>query len=211
MMAFGLLLAGLGVYFGAIRTPPGPRSLRAFDPDRMADLELQMWQAYYRKEKARLFGLLVTMLHEQNRYPWSKAVRAGYHLARAAATFGDARGDYDRVLPGLERAYSIARDWNQEVFDPGAVAKAELAWWVARRQPGQNSAEQVGALIAEEYALLYDVPPERAARAAFKRAEAGALRDQGGPSADWATVSRLLHESYRELRAAVGDPGPPPS
>ena len=32
-------------------TPPGPRSLRAFDPDRTAALELDMWQAYYAKAK----------------------------------------------------------------------------------------------------------------------------------------------------------------
>jgi hypothetical protein len=206
VLAGSFLAAGVVVYFGAIHTPPGPRSLRAFDPDRLADLEVRMWRAYYGKEKARLFGLLVTMLHEQNRYPWSKAVRAGFHLARAAAVFGDARGDYDRVLPDLEAAYLIARDWNQAGFDPRAVAKAELAWWVARRRPGQSSAEQVGALIADEYALLYEVPRERVARAASKRAEAGALRDRGGPSADWETVSRLLHESYRELHTAVGEP-----
>ena len=41
--------------------------MRAFDPDRLADLEVRMWQAYYAKERSRLVGLLVTMLHEQYR------------------------------------------------------------------------------------------------------------------------------------------------
>jgi hypothetical protein len=40
-----------------VRAPAGPRSLRVFDPDRMADLEARMWQAYYRKENLRLFSL----------------------------------------------------------------------------------------------------------------------------------------------------------
>src|ERR1041385_6634299 len=134
-------LVAIGIASALALTPPaGPRSLRAFTPDRMADLELRMWQAYYRKEKLRLFGLLVTMLHEQNRYSWAKATVAGFHLARAAAGFGDARGDYDRALPALERAYAIARDWNGGGFDPAQVARAELAWWVARRMPGQNDA-----------------------------------------------------------------------
>src|SRR5262245_35711407 len=97
-----LLVAAVGFWFAA-RVPPGPRWLRAFEPDRMAELELRMWQAYYRKERLRLFSLLVTMLHEQNRYPWTTATRAAFHLARAAATFGDGRGDYDRVLPDLEQ------------------------------------------------------------------------------------------------------------
>ena len=151
----------------------------------------------------RLFRGLVTMLHEQNRYAWSTAIGAGFHLARAAATFGNARGDYERVLPDLERAYRTARDWTHAGFDPAAVARAELAWWVARRVPGQNSAEQVGGLIADEYALLYETPRDRVLGAAVKRAAACRLRDEGGGHADWAGVSRLLVESYRELRAAV--------
>jgi hypothetical protein len=169
----------------------------------MAELEVGMWQAYYRKEKLRLFRLLVVMLREQNRYTWTRAGRAGFHLARAAATFGDARGGYERVLPDLERAYAMAREWTSAGFDPARVARAELEWWVARREPGRNSAASVGGLIADEYALLYELPRERVAEAARLRAEAAALRDAGGASADWPAISRLLRESYRSLKTAV--------
>jgi hypothetical protein len=201
-----LLVAAAGAYYAvALHAPPGPRSLRAFDPERMAELELRMWQAYYRKEKVRLFALLVTMLHEQNRYPWAKAMRAGYHLARAASAFGDAREGYERVLPDLEAAYAIARDWTRAGFEPRAVARAELAWWVARRQPGANSVESVGGLIADEYALLYEAPRERVVPAAMRRAEAAALRDRGGAAADWDTVGSLLTDSFRLLHAGLAD------
>src|SRR5215831_3425947 len=70
--------------------PGGPRSLRSFDPDRVADLEVDMWQAYYRKENMRLFRGLMTLLHDQYQYPWGKAAVTGFYLARAARTFGDA-------------------------------------------------------------------------------------------------------------------------
>ena len=63
----------------AVRAPSGARSMRAFDPDKLADLEVGMWQAYYAKEKFRLFRLLVVMLREQYHYSWQTAVRAGYH------------------------------------------------------------------------------------------------------------------------------------
>src|SRR3990172_11701589 len=86
----GGLLAVAAFHRVAIHTPPGPRSLKAFDPDRMAELEVGMWQAYYRKERLRLFALLVTILHEQYRYTWSRAWGAGFHLARAAAPLCDA-------------------------------------------------------------------------------------------------------------------------
>ncbi len=196
-----VVLAGIAFAFFP---PPGPRSLRAFDPDRTADLELDMWQAYYLKRNVRLFADLITLLHEENRYSWAEATRAGFHLARAAARFGNLRSEYEpAVEPDLLAAYTIERDWMSARFDPAAVARAELAWWIARRVPGQNSAEQVGALIADENALLYDVPRDRVLEASTFRARAGKLRDDGGEHADWTTVGELLRQSYRALHAAV--------
>jgi hypothetical protein len=191
------------VYAVFVATPVGPRSLRVFESDRVAELEIDMWKAYYGHERVRLFKDLVVLLHEQNRYPWSKAIRAGFYLARAAATFADLRSGYDRVLPDLERAYAITKSWTGAAYDPAEVARAELAWWVARRVPGQDSPDQVGALIADENALLYDVPKADVLSASVLRARAGRLRDDGGANADWATVAALLHQSYGELHAAV--------
>ena len=199
LLTFGVA----GAYAACFMAPSGPRSLATFDPDRTAALELDMWQAYYAKQNVRLFRGLVTLLHEQNRYPWARAAEAAFYLARAAATFGNARTNYEQVLPDLERGYRIEKDWLHAEFDPAAVARAELAWWVARRIEGQNSPEQVGALIADENALLYDVPRERVLAASILRARAGRLRDDGGAHADWAAVSALLVESYRELHEAV--------
>lgn len=169
----------------------------------MADLELRMWQAYYGKERVHLFRLLVTLLHEQYQYSWWTATVEGFHLARAAATFGDATGNYEVVLPDLEAAYSVAKDWLHAGFDPRAVARSELAWWVARRIPGQNSPAQVGALMADEYALLYEAPRERVTRAALLRAEAAALRDAEAARPDWNTIGELLHRSYADLLAGL--------
>jgi hypothetical protein len=195
-----LVAAGYGIF---LATPEGPRSLRAFDPDRTAELELDMWQAYYAGRNVRLFTDLVTLNHDQYRYTWARAAHAGFHLARAASTFAKIRSDYDQVLPDLERAYSIAKEWTNASFDPKRVARAELAWWVARRVPGQDGPEQVGALIADLNALLYSVPRERVLDASVLRARAGRLRDEGGARADWTQVGRLLRESYRALHAAV--------
>ena len=204
VLSLSLVLVLVVVYVLFISTPPGPRSLRAFHPDRVAALEVDMWQAYYLKENRRLFLDLVTLNHEQYRYPWAKAVRASFHLARAAATFGNLRSDYEQVLPDLERAYTMARDWTGARFAPAVVARAELAWWVARREPGRNAPDEVGGLIADENALLYEVPRERVLEASILRARAGRLRDDGGDRADWPEVSRLLVQSYRKLSAAVG-------
>ncbi len=193
------LLSGIGAYqFTA--APAAVRSIREFDPDRTSDLELRMWQAYYAKERLRLFALLVRMLREQYQYSWSTATVEGFHLARAAATFGDLRGGYDRVLPDLERVYTTAARRHRAGFDPRAVARAELAWWVARRTPGRDDPEQVGQLIAEEYALLYETSIDRVLAAGRLRAEAAALRDGTADRPDWSAIGALLRDSYRALR-----------
>ena len=134
------------------------RPIGTFDPDRPADLETRMWQTYYDRSRARLFRLLVVMLRGQYEYSWATAVEEAFHLARAASTFADVDLGYERVLPDLEHAYQAARDRHDARFDPAAVARAELAWWVARRIPGTDSPEQVGDLMADEYALLYGQP-----------------------------------------------------
>jgi hypothetical protein len=192
-----VLLVGVAAF--ALTPPRGTRSMRQFNPTRLADLELAMWQAYYAKADARLFALLVTTLHEQYRYSWAEATIEGFHLARAAATFGNLKGGYAVVLPDLEHAYGAARRWMNAGFDARSVASAELSWWVARRVPGQQSAENVGRLMAEEYALLYEAPIERVARAALLRAQAAKLRDDEAANPDWAEIGSLLRESYRAL------------
>ena len=201
-----LVACGMAAAFALalMLTPPrGARSMREFNPPRLADLEVRMWQAYYAKERLRLFGLLVTLLHEQYHYSWATATLEGFHLARAAATFGDVRSGYDVVLPDLEAAYAKAKSWTHAEFDPRAVARAELAWWVARRVPGQNSAEQIGGLIADEYALLYETTRARVEAAALLRAQAAALRDAQAGRPDWERIRRLLLQSYSELRSAL--------
>lgn len=190
-------------YVFFVPTPKGPRDIRVFDPDRVADLELDMWRAYYQKRNVALFRDLVVLTRETYRMTWWKSSRMSYHLARAAATFGNARSDYEQVLPDLTAGYTIARDWTRATYDPAVVARAELAWWVARRVPGQDSPEHVGALIAELNALLYRVPKDTVLAASVLRARAGKLRDEGGANANWFEVERLLRDSYRALHAAV--------
>jgi hypothetical protein len=198
-----LLAAGAAVWGLGIQTPPGPRSPRTFDPDRLAELEVDMWRSYYERENVALFRALLVALREQFHYPWARAGRAGYHLARAAADFGKARDNYERVLPDLEKAYAISRDWTGAGYDPAQVARDELAWWVARREPSQRDPANVGRLIGVVYAHFYGVPEERVREAGVLRARAAELRDRGGVNPNWTEVSRLLHESYRSLRAAL--------
>jgi hypothetical protein len=183
--------------------PSGPRVLTHFNPARTAQLETEMWQAYYSGSRVELFRLLTIQLREQYQYSWARAAQSAFYFARAASRFAGMRDDYDRVLPDLTRAYGIARDWTDAGFVPDRVARAELAWWVARRTKGEQSAEQVGRRIADEYALIYGISADAVQEAGFLRARAGALRDAEGARADWIAIRALLDDSYRRLHRAV--------
>jgi hypothetical protein len=191
----------------AVTIPPrGDRSIRRFNADRIAQLEVGMWQAYYAKDRLRLFGLLILTMREQYHYSWATATNAAFHLARAAATFGDATDHYDVVLPDLETAYETVRQQTGAGFHPADVARAELAWWAARRVPGDNAPEQIGRLIAQEYAALYEVPLVDMIRPGVLRAQAAALRDAQAVQPDWSTIGSILTDSYRELQTRLSPP-----
>jgi hypothetical protein len=196
------------VYFIVAVRAPSERSLRAFDPDQLADLEVGMWQAYYKKENLTLFRLLVSSLRSQYHLSWQNAVAVGFRWADAAATFGDATGDYDKVLPDLEKGYAVVRQATGGSFDPAAAARAELSWWTARRDPASGMGTAKNRVVAERmtdaYALVYEAPRGQVAEAAKLRVEAADLRDRGADGiVDWKSVSWLLHESYRSLHTAL--------
>jgi hypothetical protein len=199
---------------------------RGFDPDRLAILELKMWKAYYRRQPARLFALLVQASHEQAAVSWPRAVIAAALLARGAAAFGrtgsglvgDAKQRDDAAyLRDIVRGYRMLG--LPEGVNADEVARRELRWWVVRREIGLAAGDAAGSAIAELYAELYDVPAPAVAEAGRLRGLAAEVRDRGasadpnGPTgrgaAYWPEVRRLLVASYRSLKAAIAPPPMP--
>ncbi|MBX3727713.1 MAG: hypothetical protein KF858_00890 [Candidatus Sumerlaeia bacterium] len=180
----------------AAATGPAP-----FDVAVVAAAEARMWRAYYERNTMQVGAEIITLLQSQFRLGVPEAQAIGVRLAQAAATFQNSRGDYETaVLPALEDAYARLARETDRTFDTKAAARAELAWWVARRTRGQDSAENVGKLIADYYAVLYGRTNNHIQRAGLLRAEAAVLRDTGS---DWERVESLLLDSYRALGAGL--------
>ena len=187
---------------------------RDFDPDKLASLETRMWKAYYRRQPARLFLLLVQALRAQARVSWIRALQASLLLTRAAAGFGRASGDYDRFAGDIGRAYRTLG--LPDHVDVAAVSRHELRWWVVRRELGLAAGEAAGDAITDVYAALYDVPRHKVAEAGRLRGLAAEVRDRGahddphgpmGAGRDyWPQVARLLRDSYRSLHKALEPP-----
>ena len=186
-----------------------------FDPDRLADLETAMWKAYYRRQPARLFGLLVEGVREQAHVSWPRALAASLFWTKAAAQFGRSTGDYDRFAPDIARGYRLLG--LPPDVDADEVARRELRWWVVRREIGLAAGQAAGEAITRLYAALYGLPEPIVSEAGRLRGEAAEVRDRGATddpdgstgrgSAYWPTVARLLRESYRELKRAVSATG----
>ena len=188
-----------------------------FDPDRLADLELRMWKAYYGRHRVRLLGLLVLTNREQAAVGWARALLAAFWFALAASRFSRASGDYDRFERPIARGYRALR------LPPGIdaidVARRELRWWVVRREIGLGSGNDAGAAISALYAALFGVPMAAVDEAAQLRGQAAEVRDRGAAAepavapdegAYWPEVARLLQASYRSLRDAVAAARGPP-
>jgi hypothetical protein len=196
---------------------PGTHWGSDFDPDELAKLETRMWKAYYRRQPARLFGLLVLAIREQGHVSWPRALAGSVLLTRAAAGFARARDDYERFVSDIVRGYRILG--MPEHVDIDAVARHELRWWVVRREIGLEAGTAAGESISDLYAALYGVPREQVAEAGRLRGIAAEIRDRGaavdpdGPrgrgTSYWPEVARLLRQSYRSLSAALTDDGPP--
>jgi hypothetical protein len=201
-----LALVAAVVYGGFFAVPAGPRAEGQFDPERLATDEVDVLKAVAAREEWGTYAALVPMLREQHRYSWFRAAQASYYEARALTTFPELTSRYERVLPDLEDAATIERDWMDAVFDPMAVARAELTWWVTRKMPNLNSADQVAPLISDEYSLRYHLAPGQAMDAALRRAEALELAGRGGNDPDWPGVEKLLTESNRALKQAIAHP-----
>jgi hypothetical protein len=190
-----------------------------FEPDRLARLETAMWKAYYRRQPARLFGLLIRALREQAAVSWPRAIAASLLLTRAAVGFARSSGDYERLGPTIARAYRLLG--LPDDVDADEVARHELRWWVVRRDVGLAAGSAAGETITALYAALYVVPRERVAEAGRLRGMAAEVRDRGatadpdgstGPGAGyWPEVARLLRDSYRLLHAAVAGSAAPPA
>ena len=148
-----------------------------FDPDKLADLETAMWKAYYRRQPARLFGLLVQGVREQAHASWPRALAASLFLTKAAAQFGRSTGEYDRFAPDIARGYRLMG--LPASVDAEEVARRELRWWVVRREIGPSAGAAAGEAITRLYAALYDVADDAVAEAGRLRGEAAEVRDRG--------------------------------
>jgi hypothetical protein len=191
--------------------------IRVFDPDQVARLETAMWRSYYDRRRLPLFGQLVALLQGQFHLQPLRAVTLAGLAARAAAVFqvGASHDDYRRALPYLERYYAGIRAVSEVPFDPRRAAWLELEWWIVHREVDDHPPGDLDHALADLAAELYQVPAERLAMHAARRAEAMTIRDRTSRRAvgvlddDWDRIEAVLRVAWKaladELRTAAAE------
>jgi hypothetical protein len=193
-----VLVAGLVVFLKACVTRP------ELDPEVIAIAETEMWKAYYSGDKRTLASQLMMVQRTQFGLTWTEAALVTKDLASAAMQFSEIRSGYqEKVLPTLTAAYARIGEAKNMRFDAEDAARAELDWWIARRDPERNSVESIGNAIGELYGVLYGGMKPEFGQAGLLRAEASVLRDAGQENADWKRIEGLLIESYEVLVAGL--------
>lgn len=198
IIVFCLVFIVTMYYKGCVQRP-------RYNAAKIAASETAMWKSYYKGDKKKLIWELVNLQRTQFGMTLLEALKVSKELGEAAYIFSQIKGNYEEAtLPYLKNAYTSIKEYRKEDFDVDAVARAELAWWVARRTPGRNSPAQVGAEIANLYALLYGKTNPNLQKAGLLRAKAAYLRDQEESNPDWKEIERLLLESYEALVVGLG-------
>lgn len=183
------------------------RSLRHFDPIRIAHLDMRMWKAYYRHQFIQLFFLLARLAREFFCTSYIHALRAAWYAADAAIDFRVHKGkeNEERILRKLIPLFRLVSENSIEGFDYKKAASLELKWWFVDRYPERYDISREQALM-EAIASMHTGDPERFKEYAQLRAEAMTLQDRaerGEGPADWQQIRMLLERSFTALHTAV--------
>ena len=183
------------------------KNLREFNPERVAKIETEMWQAYYRHNFLKLFILLLRLVHNQFQLGYFYTIKTAYYSAIAAIIFRKSRGKENKDLleKKLTKFFKNVSAVAQDKFDYQKAAELELQWWMVDRYPEKYPIDRRNAL-GKAMASVYNIDPEKLATYSEYRAQAMELQDEAekeNKEADWGKVQSLLLASYESLYKAI--------
>ena len=189
---------------------PVSTDLRAFDPNELGRLDMEMWRSYYDRKPVKMFFQLAEVLRTQYDFPFLRSFVGAYHAGKAAFVFkdGSQRSDYEKALPDLRKYFRAIHTIGNIDFHVEKAASRELEWWIVHRQRERYSEEDLGRACASAAAEVYRIHPDSALEHGRLRAAAMTIRDmkaQHGDvsEADWQEIERLLKQCYLSLHASV--------
>lgn len=191
--------------------------LSQIDPQMLARLEVETWQAYYSKDRFGMIKLMDKTLKEQFHLESNEASEGVIPtLALAAYRFSHLPHQttdeeyHQQIYPLLVRSYEGLKSLSKAQWDPKKAAQYELEWWMMRRHVKTFNPEIVGQKMAQLYQELYGKKDKNHFyRAAYLRASAARYHDlcrmkwEEIYSSDWKVMEAILLQSYTELLLGI--------
>jgi hypothetical protein len=179
------------------------KDLKKINPDKVAELDSDMWQAYYNHNFLKLFILLLRLNHESFGLDYFHTLQASYHSASAAINFRLNKGKENPkiIIKKLKKFFKIISDNNINKFDYEKAAELEFGWWMIDRYPKLHQTSREEGL-ARAMAAIYGVDYLKLAEYANYRAQAMVLQDEAeatGQEANWEKIKLLLKQSFNSL------------
>lgn len=182
------------------------KTIKNFDPLRVAQLETEMWKQYYEHNFLRLQILLYKLLKTQFQSNVVQTLLLAYRSS-AAAYFFRKKDNKDQALKHLQHFYDRVNSISVERFDATLVAQAELDWWMAHRYRKSNARTSLLECLQDHMSKLYDIKRPSVANYAEQRVLAMDIRDKAAHQdkiePDWSRIEHHLHDAYEQLSAAV--------
>ena len=170
-----LLLIALAAFCFWPRSP----SLSAFDPEKMADLQMAVWKdAAGKKGRELILPLYGTYERQYRVSPVSSLIMA-IESSRALSIFHTApdAADQEKALVPLRTVFARLKNETKSNFDADAAARLELRLWILRADHAKRA--QLTSAWSDLLGLLYGLPAADTLPAAKMFAQAAKLADEG--------------------------------
>lgn len=181
-------------------------SLKRFEPEKVAAIEVAMWQNYYNHAFVKLLFDLRKLMGTQFGLRGFKLFQAAYFSTTAALVFRKTAHQVNTVKQ-LIKFFSVIRESSLEQFNVNEVARLEFDWWKKHRSIDYMKEKTLEGTLADAMAALYLIESVKLEHYARYRAEAMRLRDEAAHRSnkepDWDKIGELLGLSYQALKKAV--------
>ncbi len=215
LIALGVALVGiLTLTWTAVAhdgSSPAATGRLSIDPSGLAHVETEGWRAYYDRAWPRAIALMLQLNHDQFGLGWPAATEASYDATRAQMAFAGVDNNVPLARDYLERYYAIVARERGLRWNAGAVANAEMRYWIVHRQVAQNptNPQPLVDALTDLHALLFEIPAAAALTSAVERTAAAQAVDRitgrrsADIDADWREVERRLQVAYAIVAEAM--------
>lgn len=197
----GLVVVAVVVVAGYCLWPRKP-SLSAFNPARMAELQVETWKKAKARHRRELILTLYSIYSGQYGISPLTALKLAGGTAEAMIRFHSApdAADQEKAIDPLAETFATLKDRTHATFDSSAAAQMEFQIWCLRANGGRQA--ELATAISEELGLLYGKSPGDCLPAAKKFA--AAMKAAG--SGRWAESRSAGEGAWAALLAVVNKP-----